>query len=662
MMALIRNRGQSPVSIGGIPIGPLPAFAPLNQLVLPPGPAPRDRGEAQPSASRDGVEAQPSAQLGSRPLAIFELTKQPVPSLGQQAVAYTANVRPGTSATTEPRLTGKFVALPSLLNEREWVWLGPNRVGGRVRSILIHPTEPELMWTGGVAGGVFRSDDGGKTWATSYQMMGSLVVSCMTLHPWYPYRLYAGTGEGFYNVDAFRGAGIFVSDDAARSWAQLPSTKREEFRWVNRIAMTRSAPRQTFMLVATRAGLFRSEDDGRNFVKVNVPMDSRQLPAFASEVLDVHFHPNDPMRCVAAGRGGNAFYSEDGGKIWHAAAGIPIQPGFGGRVELCYAQASPKDAARPTVVYASADWCDGQVFRSLDGGKTFMLRANLKHMKYPDPDTTPGQGWYDNTLWAGDPRNPNILVVGGIALHRSRDGGRTFVPISSSDPAPNTPHTDQHVIVAVPGYDGETNRAVYIGNDGGIFRTDDVMLATPARGWKAMNNGLAITQFYGAGVNPTSGQIVAGAQDNDTRLYTPGPGGAPAIENWKVISGGDGGQSSADPEKPIFYGEYVTLQLLRSTGGAEAESIYDGITDAGDEERALFIAPATLDPNRPGAMAAGGANLWYVARRPEGQAGLESRQEADHVPRSRRRADHALSQAQRHHPRQGPAQDRLGRL
>src|SRR5262249_40926758 len=157
------------------------------------------------------------------------------------------------------------------------------------------------MWTGGVAGGVFKSVDGGKTWATSYRLMGSLVVSCMALHPWNPDILFAGTGEGFYNVDAFRGAGIFRSDDGGGAWAQLSAPNRDEFRWVNRIAISRSNPNQTLMLVATRSGLFRSDDDGKTFAAVAVPMDPQQEPAFRNEVLDVQFHPKDPMRCVASG-------------------------------------------------------------------------------------------------------------------------------------------------------------------------------------------------------------------------------------------------------------------------------------------------------------------------------------------------------------------------
>ena len=579
-MAVIRNRGRTPVSIGGIPVGPLPA-----------APSPE------------------------QPLPAFNLYERLVPALGPRAVAVLpeAAFNAADVVPAGPPLRVKFVALPSLLDENDWVWLGPNRVGGRVRSILIHPTNPEVMWTGGISGGVFRSEDGGKTWASSYRLMGSLVVSCMSLHPWNPDTLFAGTGEGFYNVDAFRGAGIFRSDNGGGTWSQLASTRREEFRFVNRIAMTRSSPGKTFMLVAARSGLFRSEDDGTSFTQVSVPMDPQQSPDYKSEILDVHYHPNDPMRCVASGRGGNAFYSLDGGKQWIASTGIPVQPGFNGRVELAYAAASPKDLSKPTVVYASVDWCDGQVFRSIDGGKRYMLRANLKHMKYPDPDPTPGQGWYDNSLWAGDPHNANVLVVGGITLYRSIDGGRNFVPISTSDPPPGSQHTDQHIIVSVPGYDGDRNKAVYVGNDGGIYRTDDITTVTPTKGWKPMNNGLAITQFYGAGVQPHTGQIVGGAQDNDTRLYTPGPGGAPAVENWKIISGGDGGFSSADPEKSIFFGEYVTLQLMRYTAGdKEAEPIYDGITDAGNDETALFIAPAVLDPNRPGAMAAGGAQIWYA--------------------------------------------------
>ena len=119
-----------------------------------------------------------------------------------------------------------------------------------------------------------------------------------------------------------------------------------------------------------------------------------------------------------------------------------------------------------------------------------------------------------------------------------------------------------------------------------------------------MNNNLGITQFYGAAGNASSGVIVGGTQDNGTLRYTGD------TEKWDEVFGGDGGWSAADPTDPdYFYGEYVYLQIHRSTnGGASANYIYSGISDAGG--CANFIAPFILDPNDPNRMLAGGCSLW----------------------------------------------------
>ena len=105
-----------------------------------------------------------------------------------------------------------------------WTQLGPGNIGGRTRSLVIHPTTPTTMWAGAVAGGVWKTTDGGASWAPLDDMMANLAVSSMALDLTNPNVLYAGTGEGFYNGDVVRGAGIFKSTNGGTTWTQLPST------------------------------------------------------------------------------------------------------------------------------------------------------------------------------------------------------------------------------------------------------------------------------------------------------------------------------------------------------------------------------------------------------------------------------------------------------
>jgi photosystem II stability/assembly factor-like uncharacterized protein len=423
--------------------------------------------------------------------------------------------------------------------------------------------------------------------------MANLNVSSLLLHPEDPNMLFAGTGEGFYNLDAFRGAGIFRSSDGGVTWQQMPATQGEEFHFVNRLAVTANG--QT-LLAATRNGVYLSTDyDSADLTTITY------RPASGLEgldILDIDCHPADPQKCVAGGRGNTSYYSENGGVNWSRSSGIRdgnTSEKFRGRVELTYAIANPK------VVYASVARNKGEIYRSQDGGKTFSL-------SHSGSEYLSGQGWYNNIVWAGDPLRPDLVVVGGLDLHRSTNGGRSFQKISEWWRAPNSAHADHHGIVSHPNYNGTTNRRVYFTNDGGIYLNRDVVRAGRLRGWVSLNNKYGVTQFYGAAGNVYSGRVVGGTQDNGTQVYRPSAG----PNAYSSMYGGDGGYSAADPDDPNFmYGEYVYLQIHRSVNGGESSQyIFDGIRDAGSRDGALFIAPYILDPIDSDTMFAGGRRLW----------------------------------------------------
>jgi hypothetical protein len=270
---------------------------------------------------------------------------------------------------------------------------------------------------------------------------------------------------------------------------------------------------------------------------------------------------------------------------------LPIVREGSRRTEVAYAKGSPD------VVYALVDANKGILLGSADGGATFT--TTYEH-RSGIPALAATQGWYDLALWA-NPCDASDVIAGSVELFRSRDGGRSFSGISNG-----RIHPDHHVVVEHPDFDGTTNRTVWFGNDGGVWRADVTTLDGLNANYQPLNNQLAITQFYGAAGNATSGVIVGGTQDNGTLRYTPagGPGG------WNSMYGGDGGFAAADPSDPnYFYGEVQYLQLHRSTdGGRSSRFIFQGISDAG--YNANFIPPFVLDPNNPGRMLAGGASLW----------------------------------------------------
>src|SRR5205807_1019199 len=166
-------------------------------------------------------------------------------------------------------------------------------------------------------------------------------------------------------------------------------------------------------------------------------------------------------------------------------------------------------------------------------------------------------GWHGNVI-AVDPTNPDYLWAGGIDLFRSHDGGRTWQPTSAWWVAPTATsyvHADLHAIVFPPGF-GESNHAMYIGTDGGVYETDNAV-AAPAqplnsvtivcRGaadltFHTLNQGNASIQFYSGAATPDGSHFLGGAQDNGTL--------AGDASSWKSIYGGDGGYVAIDPTDP----------------------------------------------------------------------------------------------------------------
>jgi photosystem II stability/assembly factor-like uncharacterized protein len=362
---------------------------------------------------------------------------------------------------------------------------------------------------------------------------------------------------------------MFLSTDAGSTWNQIPSTDNPDFYFVNRIAFDPSD--SNILLAATNTGVWRSTDAGQTWAM-----------RAAFHALDVKFNPNDPMRVVAGGHDtvDGPYYSTDGGLTWQLATGAG-----GERQEIAWAP------SEPNTVYASvSDGGSIKIWRSTDGGQNYQLRTSGAGIQ-----TLAG---YNNTIWV-DPTNVDFLIVGGVRLYRSGNGGVT------TNQRFGAVHADMHRIVQHPDFDGVNNKVVYFATDGGIWRANDVY------GTEAidLNNNLGVTQFYGAGINPTTGNIVGGTQDNGTLFYNGDP------QNWAHIFGGDGGYGAADPVDPdFFYGEVQRALIHRSTNGGTGNSsyIYAGpnpIQDAGSLN-SNFIPFFMLDPNDPHRMLVACKRMW----------------------------------------------------
>ncbi len=220
--------------------------------------------------------------------------------------------------------------------------------------------------------------------------------------------------------------------------------------------------------------------------------------------------------------------------------------------------------------------------------------------------------------------DPDIVWVGGIDLFRSEDGGQSWGLASHWWQRPDSRfvHADQHAIVFHPGYDGGSNRILYVGNDGGIFRTNNAR-ATTDRGanaacgpaandfvWQALNNNYAVTQFYHGAPTPDGTAYFGGTQDNGTL-----GGDDQSGMTWRRVIGADGGFVAIDYDLPRFvYAETQRRGFRKSNdGGSTFSSAVDGITD--DTDAFLFITPYAMDPNSPKRLWLGGERMWRTKNR-----------------------------------------------
>ncbi len=473
-----------------------------------------------------------------------------------------------------------------------WTQLGPGNIGGRIRSIVVHPTDPNTIYLGSVGGGVWKTTNGGTSWFPLKDNMENLAVCSMVMDPTNPNVIYAGTGEGFFNLDAIRGEGIFKTTDAGATWTRLSSTNNSNFYYVNKLMIDNTNNR---IYAATRKGLYASTDGGSSFSGLLVGTGGADV-----HCMDVEIAYTSPTTIYASfGLFNDAFLyrSTDGGSNFSPNLS---QTGHG-RIEIATSASNPLIA-----IISFLDLSTNGVSvmgRTSDGG------GNWFTMTVPGPSFSGAnnyagaQAWYDNIIYI-DPTNPNDLYAGGIDFWKSTNSGTNWTQKTnwySQAGAPPFVHADHHAITFAP----SNSNLMFLGTDGGIFKSTN-----KGENWTAINNNLFITQFYYGAVNPTGTTYYGGTQDNGTLKST-------GSTSWSEILGGDGGATEVDFNNTNnIYMEYINLAFFKSTNGGSTfvksmsgipvgAGFWDGTTD-----RTLFISPFSMDPNNSNTIVAGTYRVW----------------------------------------------------
>lgn len=620
--------GPRPADSDDDPAGDDPGAAQAQFLArrLPPAPAPGAPSLAERYlAAREHMRHMQhhTAGAGSNPTAATSLSTTPTPASGQA----------GRAASGQAMSAGAPAAALG-----PWQPLGPGNLGGRTRALLYDPVVPRTIYAAGVDGGVWKTLDAGATWAPLDDLMPNLAVSSLALDPGNRLTLYAGTGEGFLNADAVRGAGIFKTVDGGLHWQQLTATATPDFQAVNRLQVS---ARTRTIYAATGTGVWRSRNAGLTWRRVLVTQ-------VEGGCLDLALRTDRPDDVVFAACG--SFQQATVYQNLHAqklTPWVPVlqAPGMG-RTALAIAPSNPD------VVYALAtsnlpgphgNYAQGllAVFRSTTGGGAGSWTAQVSNAD-PNPlntvllsstrfafqhecgagvsDIWSGRGWYDNVI-AVDPADPDRVWAGGVDLFRSDDGGHTWGLANywwagANGAQTGFAHADQHALAFHPRYNGTTNQTLLVAGDGGIYRTTDARApvalgaaapcntAASAVTWSSLDNGYAVTQFYQGAVFPGGTAYIGGAQDLGTVLGSDAAG----PEGWRQVLDRDGGFVAIDPTNPaVVYAESGDLSLAKSTDGGNTFTVALNGIDSGTFP---YLVCFILDPLDSQRLWLGGDSLW----------------------------------------------------
>ena len=460
---------------------------------------------------------------------------------------------------------------PSYFGSLHWRLIGPFR-GGRALAVTGVPGEPHHFYFGAVDGGVWESDDAGRTWKPIFDREDIGSIGSIAVAPSNPRVIYVGTGEADMRSDIAYGDGMYKSTDGGQTWSHIGLTDTKQ---IGAILVDPNDSNVVYVAALghpyapnAERGVFKTTDGGQTWNKVLFKDADTGATALAME-------PGNPKVLYAAlwqsrrppwnvyppsnGPGSGLYKTSDAGATWtKLAQGLPASVG---RIGLSIS------AAAPSRVYANVDSSPGMggIYRSDDAGATWT---------HEDGSTRLWQrGWYFSGITA-DPHNANVVYVMDTATYRSTDGGKSFEAILG-DPTGDDFHT---LWIDT----GDSSRMI-LGSDQGV-----VVSLNGAQTWSSWYNQ-PTAQFYHVATDDAFPYSAYGAQqDSGADMQAAwSKYGTLSQQDFRPLDvGGENGYLAPDPKHPgLVYG---------SAGGAGGPGATKEVTATGWE---LNVDPVIAYPS-----------------------------------------------------------------
>jgi len=429
-----------------------------------------------------------------------------------------------------------------------WRMIGPFR-GGRTRAVAGVPGQPSVFYIGQVNGGVWKSNDYGRTWIPIFDSQPTQSVGAIAVAPSDSNIIYVGSGEGLHRPDLAVGNGIYRSTDAGKTWSHLGLENAQQ---IPALAVDPHDPNRLFAAVlghpygpSAERGIFRSTDGGVTWQKVlykdentggsDIEMDPSNPNVLYAALWEVREGPWEDGN-IFSGTGGGLFKSIDGGNTWKQLThGLPndvvqvniaISPSLPSRIYLTLGTARRGE-------YGSGAGLG--FYRSDDAGETWYSATT---------DARPSMriGGGDLPIARVDPKNPDVVYSTGIVTVRSIDGGKTWMSIRGA------PGGDDYQNLWINPDDPKT--ILLVSDQGAIITVNG------GETWSSWYNQPTAQLYHVATTNTFPYRVCSGQQESGSVcISTRANDGEITFRDWRPVGVIEYGYAAPDPlDSDVIYG------------------------------------------------------------------------------------------------------------